>query len=126
VTAEVWIAIVACVGAVVSAAFTASASRRSARVEASKVDAAAYDRAKLIYESALQTLEEQSVKLRERMAELNQQLAQELDTSAVMRQQIRDLRVQVDLLEETVADLRLQLSKADMRPEPEVEEVETS
>ncbi|WP_436759316.1 hypothetical protein [Streptosporangium sp. V21-05] len=127
-TGEIWIAVVACIGALGSAAFTAAASRRTARVteavETSKVDAAAFDRARAIYESALQTLEEQSLKLRERMGELNQQLAHEQDASAEMRQQIRDLRAQVDLLEETVADLRLQLSKADIRPETEVGEVE--
>ncbi|MEV4096982.1 hypothetical protein [Streptosporangium saharense] len=119
-------AIVACVGALGSAAFTASASRRAARVEDSKVDAAAYDRAKQIYESALQTLEEQLTRLRERMAELNDQLAREQDTSAAMRTQVRDLREQVDLLEDTVADLRLQLSKAGIESEHEEEGAETS
>ncbi|MER7126734.1 hypothetical protein [Micrococcus luteus] len=122
IDASVIAAVVAGLAAVVGAWFSYRASTRATAVEGSKVDAAAYERARAIYESALQTLEDQLVKLRERMTELNQQLAQEQDTSNAMRAQIRELRSQVDLLEDTVTDLRLQLSKSGIQQEPPEEE----
>jgi septal ring factor EnvC (AmiA/AmiB activator) len=113
-----WVALSALLGALGSAAFSARSASKSTAVEGSKVDAAAYDRAKEIYESALETLEEQLVRVRTRLDEVTGQLTQELDTSAAMRTQIRALQGQVTELEHTVADLRLQLSKSAIDPVP--------
>lgn len=111
-TPEIWVAVLACVGALGSAAFSARSASRSTAVESSKVDAAAYERAKEIYESALETLEEQLERVRLRLDEVTGQLTREQDTSIAMRAQVRALQQQVAELERTVADLRLQLSRS--------------
>jgi TolA-binding protein len=107
-----WVALAALLGALGSAAFSARSNSRAVAVEASKVDAAAYDRAKTIYESALETLEEQLERMRTRLEIVTQHLAQEQDASIAMRAQIHQFRIQVVTLERTVADLRVQLAKA--------------
>lgn len=111
-TPEVWVALVACAGALGSALFSARSANRSTAVESSKVDAAAYERAKAIYESALKLLEEQLHSVRTRLDQVTGQLTQEQDTSMLMRAQIRAFQMQVAELERTVADLRLQMSKS--------------
>lgn len=111
-TVEIWVAAIACLGSLGAAAFSARSASRSTAVEASKVDAAAFDRAKSIYESALQTLEEQLERMRTRLDTVTQQLTQEQDASIGMRQQIREFQTQVEALERTVSDLRVRLSLA--------------
>ncbi|MEU6710019.1 hypothetical protein ABZ897_00955 [Nonomuraea sp. NPDC046802] len=111
-TPEMWIALIALAGTVAGGAVTYRTSRATTAVEQNKVDAAAYDRAKAIYESALQLLEEQLERVRVQLTTVTTQLAQEQDTSNAMRMQIRGLTNQIADLERTVADLRLQLSRA--------------
>lgn len=107
-----WIAVIALAGTVVTGAFTYKTSRATTRVEESKVDAAAYDRAKQIYESALKLLEEQLEKVRAQLDTVTTQLAQEQDASAAMKLKIRALEEQVATFERTVSDLRLQLARS--------------
>lgn len=117
-TVEIWVAAIACLGSLGAAAFSARSASRSTAVEASKVDAAAFERARSIYESALKTLEEQLERMRTRVDTLTQQLAQEQDASIAMRRQIREFQEQVEELERTVADLRVQMAKSGL-PAPE-------
>jgi chromosome segregation ATPase len=74
---------------------TTKAAAATNRVEAAKVDAAAYERARALYESGIQQLEEQLTRLRT-------QVNEERDVS-------NQLRNQVNALEETVARLRRQM-----------------
>lgn len=113
-TPEMWIALIALVGSIVGGILTWRQSKATTRVEQNKVDAAAYERAKAIYESALNTLEEQLDRLRIRLDTVTDQLTREQDSSIAMRTQIRELTLQVEVLERTVADLRLQLSRTGM------------
>lgn len=105
-----WIALIALIGTAGSSAFTYRTSRATTAVEQSKVDAAAFERAKAIYESALTTLEEQLERMRIRLDTVTSQLAQEQDTSSAMRVKVRALEAQVALFEQTVAELRRQLA----------------
>lgn len=109
-TPEMWIALIAMAGTIVTGVITYRTSRATTHVEETKVDAAAYDRAKTIYESALKLLEEQLEKVRAQLTTVTVQLAQEQDASAAMKLKIRALEDQVATFERTVADLRLQLS----------------
>ncbi|GII84611.1 hypothetical protein Ssi03_26010 [Sphaerisporangium siamense] len=113
---EVVVAVIAGVSAVIGAGFSYRASTRANAVEEDKVDAAAYERAKAIYESALKTLEEQLERMRRRLDEVTDQLTREQDSSMAMRLQIRELQAQVSTFERTVSDLRLQLSKSGIEP----------
>lgn len=119
-TPEMWIALIAMAGTIVTGVITYRTSRATTHVEQTKVDAAAYDRARLIYEGALTTLEEQLAGVRSQLNSVSAQLAQEQDTSAGLRRQIRDLRIQMAELEQTVSDLRIALSQAGIsQKEPE-------
>ncbi|MBO4272373.1 hypothetical protein [Microbispora triticiradicis] len=111
-TVEIWVAAIACVGSLGAAGFSARSANRSTKVEESKVDAEAYQRAKAVYESALDTMEEQLKQVRERLDVVTNQLTQEQDASIALRRQVRDLQTQLAAMEQTVADLRIQLSKA--------------
>lgn len=112
---SVLVAIVAGIAAVVGALFSFRASTRATSLESSKVDAAAYERAKSIYEGSLRELERQLERMREQMDRVNTQLATEQDTSSALRTQLRTLRSHVEELERTVTDLRLQLTLAGIR-----------
>lgn len=113
---EVLAAIAAGLAAIICGWFSYRSSTRANAVEENKVDAAAYERAKTIYESALKTLEEQLERMRLRLDEVTSQLTKEQDSSIAMRMQIRELQAQVTTFERTVADLRLQLSKSGIDP----------
>lgn len=112
---SVLVAIVAGLAAVLGAFFSFKASTRATSIESSKVDAAAYERAKSIYEGALRELERQLERMREQLDRVNTQLANEQDTSNAMRLQMRTLRSHVEELERTVTDLRLQLTLAGIK-----------
>lgn len=112
---SVLVAIVAGVAAIVGAIFSYRASTRATSIESSKVDAAAFERAKSIYEGSLRELERQLERMREQFDRVNAQLATEQDTSSALRSQLRTLRSHVEELERTVNDLRLQLTLAGIK-----------
>lgn len=116
-----WIGLIALAGTIVTGAFSARNARATARVEQSKVDADAYNRAKAIYESALDTVEEQLERVRAQLDRVTHELAQEQDTSASLRAEVRVLRTTVATLERTIADSRVQMSKSGI-PVPEQED----
>ena len=116
---SVLVAIVAGIAAVIGAWFSYRASTRATSIETSKVDAAAYERAKTIYEGSLRELERQLERMREQMDRVNQQLYTEQDTSNALRSQLRTLRGHVEELERTVNDLRLQLTLAGIKQSSE-------
>lgn len=84
-----------------NAAATTEAARLAAEAEARKVDAGAYDRARLMYEAGIRQLEEQ-------LARLRAQLAEEQQVSS-------SLRLQVRALEDTVARLRREIIAAGLQ-----------
>lgn len=86
-------------------------NRRQAELERTKVDSEAYNRAKQIYEAALDSLEKQ-------LARITDQLAREQDTSAGLRVQVHTLQGQVRELERTVMHLRQRLISAGLNPTP--------
>lgn len=80
---------------------TTEAARLTAEAEARKVDAGAYERAKIMYEAGIRQLEEQLVRLRAQLAE-----EQQVSSS---------LRLQVRALEDTVARLRREIIAAGLQ-----------
>jgi septal ring factor EnvC (AmiA/AmiB activator) len=91
-------------------------ARRQAALERSKVDSEAYNRAKEIYEAALQQLEKQLDRMQAQADRLTEQLAREQDTSHTLRAQVSTLQQQMRDMERTVAALRRQLLDAGVRP----------
>lgn len=75
-------------------------SAEASRVEAKKVDAGAYERARVIYESGIKQLEEQ-------LTHLRTQIDEEREVSG-------RLRTRVSELEDTVARMRRQMMLAGM------------
>lgn len=92
-----------------SEAATIAAAERQAEIERTKVDAEAFQRAKQIYESALERLQTQLDQVQAECDRLNTELAQERETSQRLREQIARL-------ERTVAALRRQLVGAGITP----------
>lgn len=111
-TPEMWIGLIALAGTIVTGAFSARNARATARVEQHKVDAEAFARAKGIYEAALDTVEEQLERVRTQLDRVSHELAQEQDTSASLRAEVRVLRTTVATLERIIADSRLQMAKS--------------
>jgi hypothetical protein len=91
---------VAIVPGATAAWFAYRSATKAHAVESSKVDGAAYDRAKLIYESALQTLEDQLIEEREGAAALRTEVR-------AVRRQVQSLQSQVSLLIRQVRDAGL-------------------
>lgn len=80
-TDPVWTAIIAAAAVVVSAAISAwaarYAARRSNRIEASKVDAAAYESARQTWQEHVDSLREQVAELKGRVEELSRAQAED-------------------------------------------------
>jgi len=94
----------------ITAAATERIASRNAKLERSKVDAEAYNRAREIYEAALHQLERQLERIQEQFEVLSTQLAHEQDTSRTLRLQVDELRAQITVFEHTVGELRARLT----------------
>lgn len=108
---ESWVQIAGTIAVAIGPAFIAYKSatrvaRENSKAESAKVDAAAYERAKQLYESGITTLEEQ-------IKHLRSQLDEERDVS-------RELRDQVNNLEGIVVRLRRQMALAGIEIEASV------
>lgn len=102
-------ALAAAAAAIVGAAFTYRSAKSANRIDARKVDLEAFERSQVIYEKTIDRLQAQADRLSAQVEAVNNRLAQEQDTTNVLRDQIRTLRVQVDDLNSTVHTLRTQL-----------------
>jgi len=91
-------------------------AQRQEERDRSKVDAEAFERARAIYEAALEQLERQLSRVQEQFDRVNRQLGTEQATSHALRGEIKDLQRQVEALERTVEEHRRQLIAAGLDP----------
>jgi peptidoglycan hydrolase CwlO-like protein len=100
------VSIVAALSAIVGAYLTYRSSSRATDVESKKVDQVAYDKAIDYYEKQLDRVTQQVDRLSSQLERVNTQLASEQDVSNTLRNQVRILQGQVELLNETLNQLR--------------------
>ena len=100
------VALIAATAASVPGILAWRASSRANATSDRKVDAEAFDRAAALYDKALAAAERETERLRSQVERINAQLAQEMDVSNVLRNQVRTLESQVRTLESLVAELR--------------------
>jgi chromosome segregation ATPase len=93
----------------ITAEATERNAMRSAELERTKVDAEAYDRAKNIYEAALE-------QLRRQLERVQSQFDREQDIGDGLRNQVFTSQQRILTLERTVAELRNQLVTAGIPP----------
>ena len=110
---QLWISIAALAGSLISALVALKASRNATSVENRKVDQVAYDNAVKFYTQQLERLErqvdrlnDQLEKLTTRLERVTTQLQSEQNVSYALREQIRDLVTQRDVLENRVKVLQ--------------------
>lgn len=111
--ATIAVAVIAATAAMASAFFTYQASTKATSVENKKVDQTAYDRAIDFYNRQLDDANKQIDRVTaqlDRMSlqleKMSIQLANEKDVSNTLRNQIKFLESQVEILKTTIADLR--------------------
>ncbi len=109
-------AILSAVAALGAAFLTYRASSQANRINSTKVDAEAYDRAQVLWEKALAQAESQTDRLRSQVDRLSDQLATEQDVSNNLRNQVRTLQQTVTSMEQSLSALRLQIAGASTRP----------
>src|SRR5215217_2336572 len=100
------VSIVAALSAFACAYLTYKSSIRATDVESKKVDQVAYDKAIDYYEKQLDRVTQQVDRLNSQLEKVTNQLASEQDVSNTLRSQVRILQGQVELLNETLNQLR--------------------
>ncbi|MEV0382435.1 hypothetical protein [Nonomuraea sp. NPDC050643] len=107
-------AIVAGLAAVVGAWFAYRASTKANQLADRKVDMEAYDRNIVYYEKLIANLEKDVERFRTSVDRVNAQLAQEQDVSNALRNQVRTMQAQLDLLERTLNEYRTSPARPQM------------
>jgi chromosome segregation ATPase len=104
--------------ALMSIVFTYGSSIKATKVDEKKVDQAAFDRAIDFYKKQLDDADKQMDRVTAQMDRLNlqlesvsTQLGKEQDVSNILRNQVRVLQTQVNLLTGTIDDLRTRLGE---------------
>ena len=110
------IASISSLAAIAGGYFSFRASSQANRTAARKVDLEAFERSQTIYEKTIDRLQGQTDRLGAQVDAVNSRLAQEMDVSNALRDQIRTLRGQVDDLNATVANLRAEVGRPAPRP----------
>lgn len=112
-------AVIAGIVAIISAALTYRASSQANRVNSTKVDAEAYDRAQNIYKSGLAEYERQMGLMREQVDRLERQVQEEREVTEKLRRYVRELRETIARMERHIAVMRRKLQAAGIAvPEP--------
>lgn len=111
---SVLVAIIAGMAAVIGAGFSFRASTKANQLADRKVDMEAYDRNIVYYEKLIANLEKDVERFRTSVDRVNAQLAQEQDVSNALRNQVRTMQSQLDLLERTLNDYRTSPARPQM------------
>lgn len=115
---EIIIAVVSFFTSIVSGYFVYRASTKATSVEGRKVDQEAFDRAVTFYQrqlddatKQLDRITTQADRLGMQLEKVMTQLASEQDVSNLLRNQVRSLQLQVEVLSTTLADFRARIGE---------------
>ena len=100
------IGVVTAIIAVAAFWLSARAARAQHAAVAKGVDAAAYDRARELYESAIDNLQEETRRLEAQVASLRAEVAQVHDQAGLLQAEIRKLRSSNDALRRELVALK--------------------
>lgn len=105
-------AFAAIIVAIVSAVLTYRSSSQANRTADRKVDSEAYERAKVIWSSAIEQSEKDLGKLRQQIERLEAQVRESREIEATLRGQIRDMKATIARMERQNSMLRTMLRAA--------------
>ena len=99
IVVEILLAVLAMVVGLGSFVGANRAGKAQTAVTIADIDAQAYERAKGIYESAIDTLEKQLIRLRDQLTELDNEVMKLQESNRRMSMQVTDLRLANERLE---------------------------